>query len=467
MDVKLLLLLLQAIYSLSQAFLIEGGSCQGRCNSAVDSTKVCQCNTACLRYNDCCSDYHSLCVEDTCHNRCNAAHDASKICQCNSACLRFNDCCSDYTALCAGGTTVAPSSATCQSLTAVSNELWANDVNRLSGADITVNYQTQVADGTTSDRSSGKFFTHVNEAKLGTGTYKLLSDLFNNYDPTKGNRETATTQELNEDNAFLDAILATRVMASLLKFLQCKGIVHSQSELKTTLKKLWFDFYSRSGTGTTPDTSGFEHMMVGEYKDGNTVNGFHNWVSFYEKEKAGTLNYFGYVKKANPEIVGAAFSWANRVKTMGSFFIGVSPEFEIAVYSLCFLTNPGKACQISLNNIPVTIMSYSKDGHIATAYASERKIHGTVAPSGRGPEVTTEQNVQSSSHTADSPIHKPNRSKKRKDSKRRKKKVGNQLLTPHKVDELANHRNSSSGFEPDDAKIRNGKVQTKNKIKRV
>lgn len=54
------------------------------------------------------------------------------------------------------GTTVAPSSATCQSLAAVSNELWANDVNRLSGADITVNYQTQVADGTTSDRSSGK-----------------------------------------------------------------------------------------------------------------------------------------------------------------------------------------------------------------------------------------------------------------------------------------------------------------------
>ncbi|KAH9518605.1 hypothetical protein Btru_005751 [Bulinus truncatus] len=265
---------------------------------------------------------------------------------------------------------VTSTTATCATLAAISAELWANDVNRFSGSDILVNYQTQVADGTTTDRSGQKFFTHVNENKLTTGTYKLMVDLLNNYDPARGNRETATTQETQEDNAFLDAILSTSVMNSLLKFLQCKGIVTSQSNLKAVLKKIWFEFYPRSGTSTIPDTCGFEHVIVGEYKDSTSVNGFHNWISFYEKEHTGALNYFGYVRRSNPNIIGAAFSWNNRVKTMGSFFYGVSPEFEIAIYSLCFLTNPDKACQITLNGNAVTIMSYSKDGHIATAYVS-------------------------------------------------------------------------------------------------
>ncbi|XP_059141858.1 uridylate-specific endoribonuclease C-like isoform X2 [Physella acuta] len=258
----------------------------------------------------------------------------------------------------------------CVSLTAISEDLWASDVNRMSASDVTVNYQTKVPDGTTTDKSTQKLFTYVNEAKLGSGTYKLLSNLMNNYDPVKGARETATTAELAEDNAFLDAILATTVMTKLLNYLTCKGLVTSQAALRTVLKKHWFDFYARSGTGTILDTSGFEHVIVGEYKDGTSVNGFHNWVSFYEKEKAGSLNYFGYVSQANPSIIGAAFSWDNRVKTLGSFFIGVSPEFELAIYSLCFLSHPGGVCNISLNGSPVRIVSYSKDGHIATAYVA-------------------------------------------------------------------------------------------------
>ncbi|KAH9518607.1 hypothetical protein Btru_005759 [Bulinus truncatus] len=262
------------------------------------------------------------------------------------------------------------STGNCASLDTISAELWTNDVNRFHSNDFTVNYQTQVTDGTTTDQSSQKFFTHVNDAKLNTGTYKLFIDLLNNYDPARGVSESLSTQESHEDDAFLDAILGTSVMSSLLKYLTCSGIVTNQSDLKSTLKKLWFEFYPRSGNSTIPDTCGFEHMMVGEYKDSHTVNGFHSWVTFYEKEKAGLVNYFGYVKKAEPNIVGAAFSWNNHVKTMGSFFIGVSPEFEIAIYSLCFLTSSDRECKITLNGSPVTIMTFSKDGHIATGYVS-------------------------------------------------------------------------------------------------
>ncbi|CAL1538156.1 unnamed protein product [Lymnaea stagnalis] len=321
--------------------------------------------------------------DTSCQGRCGAAVDSTKPCQCNSACTRFNDCCSDYNTVCASG-------GTCATLTSISAELWTNDVNRLSGSDITVNYQTQVPDGTTADRSTQKFFTYVNEAKLNAGTYKSLIALLNNYEPGKGIRESVTATETQEETAFLDAVLATKVMDSLLKFLTCKGLVTSQAALRSALKKHWFELYARSGTSTTLDTCGFEHIIVGEYKDSNSVNGFHNWVSFYEKEKSGSLNYFGYVSRANPSIIGAAFSWNSHVKTLGSFFIGVSPEFELAVYSLCFFTNPGKACNISLNGSPVTIMSYSKDGHLATAYLrarSGRRMPTTQASTSHGAQI--------------------------------------------------------------------------------
>ncbi|XP_059141855.1 uridylate-specific endoribonuclease-like isoform X2 [Physella acuta] len=271
----------------------------------------------------------------TCQNRCGSLLDASKPCQCNSACVRYNDCCADYATLC-----TASSTGRCMSLTAVSEELWASDVNRMSASDVTVNYQTKVSAGTTTDKSTQKLFTYVNEAKLGSGTYKLLSNLMNNYDPVKGARETATAAELAEDNAFLDAILATKVMEKLLNYLTCKGLVTSQSDLRGVLKRHWFDFYARSGSSTVPDTSGFEHIMVGEYKSGTTVNGFHNWVSFYEKEKAGSLNYFGYVSQAKPSIIGVYNFLFPQPSIIGVYFFLFSP----AVHHRClfFLVFPSR-----------------------------------------------------------------------------------------------------------------------------
>ena len=69
------------------------------------------------------------------------------------------------------------------------------------------------------------------------------------------------------------------------------------SDLRTLFKRLWFDLYPRSGKSTILDSSGFEHVMVGEYKSSGTVNGLHSWLAFYEKEKMATepnINYYGH-----------------------------------------------------------------------------------------------------------------------------------------------------------------------------
>jgi Endoribonuclease XendoU len=65
----------------------------------------------------------------------------------------------------------------------------------------------------------------------------------------------------------------------------------SKPEFKALLQKIWFTLYRRRGQ---PDTSGFEHVFVGEYKgDSPTDNaeGFHNWVQLATQEAAGKTNY--------------------------------------------------------------------------------------------------------------------------------------------------------------------------------
>ena len=43
------------------------------------------------------------------------------------------------------------------------------------------------------------------------------------------------------------------------------------------------------------DSSGFEHVFVGETRGDSEVIGFHNWIQFYLQEKAGHVDYQGYI----------------------------------------------------------------------------------------------------------------------------------------------------------------------------
>lgn len=72
-----------------------------------------------------------------------------------------------------------------------------------------------------------------------------------------------------------------------------KGYVGSTwSEFESELRQIWLDFYPRHGSRY--DSSGFEHVFVGEVDDTEVV-GFHNWIQFYLQEKRGNLDYAGYV----------------------------------------------------------------------------------------------------------------------------------------------------------------------------
>ncbi|KAG2455361.1 ENDUB protein, partial [Polypterus senegalus] len=71
----------------------------------------------------------------------------------------------------------------------------------------------------------------------------------------------------------------------------------------------------------------------------------------------------------NKHIMALQFSWKNGIKPKGSIFIGVSPEFEFALYTLCFLTSPNERVKLSFSLYEVEIVCHHyNQKHIGTTY---------------------------------------------------------------------------------------------------
>lgn len=119
---------------------------------------------------------------------------------------------------------------------------------------------------------------------------------------------------------------------------------------------------------TRGDSSGFEHVFIGEEKDGK-ITGLHNWIQIYNEERAGRIDYKGYIKPRqrgrssrepheHEQLLTIQFSWENELKPVSSSLIGVSPEFEMALYTLCYL-NGQEDTQAMLGSYHCNIKCYS------------------------------------------------------------------------------------------------------------
>lgn len=64
---------------------------------------------------------------------------------------------------------------------------------------------------------------------------------------------------------------------------------------KRQLYDIWFKLYRRTRGCRALDSSAFEHVFVGETRGKDEVIGFHNWIQFYLQEKAGNVDYQGYI----------------------------------------------------------------------------------------------------------------------------------------------------------------------------
>ena len=133
------------------------------------------------------------------------------------------------------------------------------------------------------------------------------------------------------------------------------------------------------------DSSGFEHVFVGEESRGS-ITGLHNWIQFYLEEKKGLVNYLGWTGKQDKHahddvhVVTVKFAWEDddpdlEVKPCSTMLCGSTIEFEVAALSLAFLAgnqNGDNSVKLGDEKLRVVCHPHAKrarfGAHVGTAY---------------------------------------------------------------------------------------------------
>lgn len=171
-----------------------------------------------------------------------------------------------------------PSEEELADLSQACSKLWDLDLNRLTpGKD----YEIDCGEGKKvcqkEDMAQGSLFTWVSDDVFRKPTFARFCSLLDNYNPQAGHKEVVTSEERQEQVAFIEEISRTAPIKYLHKYLAFKRIASgSYQNFKRMLSTLWFELYGRGGTSDS--SSAFEHVFVGEVKQNREVSGFHNWL---------------------------------------------------------------------------------------------------------------------------------------------------------------------------------------------
>ncbi|KAK6040068.1 endoribonuclease XendoU, partial [Cooperia oncophora] len=205
-------------------------------------------------------------------------------------------------------------------------------------------------------------FVKVDESLFKKPSYRQFLALADNFNRETGNAEprVSVTEEKRETSTFLTTVLESKPWKALYEFLHRKGHPFASSPIvfRYWIAQLWFVHYSRARGKA--DTSGFEHVFMGEEKN-REISGLHNWLRFYTLERNATENfdYKGFVIKRGTVMASVKFTWKGDLKRSGSILIGTSPEYDMALYTLCFLSRRGRdQCEVEIDGCPLAITSF-------------------------------------------------------------------------------------------------------------
>lgn len=254
-------------------------------------------------------------------------------------------------------------------------QLWGLDApNRLTpGVDYEINTQYK-AHSYHEDEASESLFSFVSDEVWSRPTYASFKRLLDNYTAETGHAERVSDEERLEEKNFLDVICDTPVMRFTQRWLSenCdNGDFGNMDDFKQVLYGLWFQLYGRDGSN---DSSGFEHAFCGEIDDGK-VKGLHNFIQVYKEEQNGNFNYMGFLEYGRQRddvddgdrLLTIRFKWLGYVKAASSMFVGVSPEFEFALYTLMWLS--GSAGEVvELGAWDVCVKVYDMYGNVGAAF---------------------------------------------------------------------------------------------------
>ncbi|XP_039790741.1 poly(U)-specific endoribonuclease-B-like isoform X2 [Panicum virgatum] len=278
------------------------------------------------------------------------------------------------------GLNVEPTREELDHLSKTCARLWELDLNRLTpGKDYTIECGEGKKVYHKGDKASENLFSWLEDSVLRRPTYSRFCALLDNYNPHQGYKEPVTQQDKHEEAAFIEEISRSAPIKYLHRYLVMKEAMSQDYEdFKKVLTSPWFDLCGRGGCSSS--SSAFEHVFVGEIKGQkqaeNEVSGFHNWIQFYLEESNGNVDYKGYIfprrrgelPDSETQLLTIQFDWRGVLKSVSSTLIGVSPEFEIALYTLCFFAGGGDN-HVDIGPYSVNIKCYRLgDNKIGSAF---------------------------------------------------------------------------------------------------
>ncbi|KAK9300677.1 hypothetical protein QLX08_006712 [Tetragonisca angustula] len=240
----------------------------------------------------------------------------------------------------------------------ISEELYNKFSYELSN-NVHINYQGQINFNNFSDNAPQRLL-NISSNVFSISMIKSFVKLFDNYELDTYQPEVLTKTKDSEENEFIDDLMKTDIMSHVMSFLSVKGFFKNDIQVhKDILKQIWFHLYSRSKN--INGSSGFEHVFVGERKPRKGIIGLHNWIFFSYGELSNKINYFGFghwKKFVNKVVILEIYFTYTGKRKKSTMFIGTTPEFEIALYTLCFFTRPNKRCQLFFAGFKFYIQTY-------------------------------------------------------------------------------------------------------------
>lgn len=220
-------------------------------------------------------------------------------------------------------------------------------------------------------------------------TYKLAHKLFNNYTLDQTKSEHNFPEEKAEVQAFLDAVHNCPPMRVARDYVATQlGNAISKDQWWATIQRLWFEQFT---DGNNKDLSGFEHVVVGEQKQGK-VQGYHSWYKYYLDERfrrsdqddavTDLIEFLSWKGPAGdrPEVVTLSYKWRAfdyeheefrlLTKPIGGFWIGPSIEGLLALGTVRALPEAMAPKKAVINGLKYNLPLYrsSDDRHVRTFY---------------------------------------------------------------------------------------------------
>jgi len=198
-------------------------------------------------------------------------------------------------------------------------------------------------------------------------SYKLVSDMFDNYESDETKPEVNTKEECQEIMNFLSYVVDSEPMKVASAYLRKKysntnnvdaddkESFNNRGKFLAKLKKVWFDQYD---WGKMKSLSGFEHTFVGERRADGTVMGYHFWYKYFVDDSTENpthqdaidfnkrlddgssddyvaIRFKQYVDTDHDGVVDGSGD-SQLFKSFGSFFVGCSAECKMALGTIAY-----------------------------------------------------------------------------------------------------------------------------------